>query len=499
MRALTAATIVLTFGCLAYGGVQDNTVDDDCDLPESLLEEIRAYKPTTDKIINSLTNGIFKGATYNELAKFVDKFGARLSGTQNLEDAIDYVLDLMKQNNLENVHGEEVQVPHWERVSESAELLEPRRAKIPVLGLGSSVSTPSDGIEAEVVVVRTFDELLQQNFSQAVKGKIVVFNEEYSTYGNTVRYRSQGASQASKLGAVAALVRSVTPYSMSTLHTGAQAYEDGVTKIPVASITKEDARMFQRLQDRGEKIVIRLNLQYVSYPDSPSRNSVGEIIGSSLPRKVVLVSGHIDSWDVGVGAMDDGGGAFISWYSLVVLKALGLRAKRTLRAVLWTAEEPGLVGWEGYNEAHLNELNDFTFVMESDEGTFTPLGIEYAAGKRGGCVIQEIAKLLAPINATQTEASSGVGSDITSWTTSLIPGASLLNDNEKYFWFHHTMADTMDVLDPDALDKATALWAVVSYVIADLSIEFPRERDNLRDLSNSLLLKAMRDSIKNKH
>ncbi|XP_066251112.1 carboxypeptidase Q-like isoform X2 [Euwallacea similis] len=487
---LVAITLhLLTANCIFLNGnIKNNEVHNECNLPAKLVSEIRSYEDTANTIINSLINGKYKGRTYKELAKFVDKFGARVSGTENLENAIDYALHTMEQYDLENVHGEEVKVPHWVRNYEAAELLEPRKANVPVLGLGNSVSTPEGGIEAEVIVVDTFDQLKSENVSKNVKGKIVVFNENWISYGESVKYRSHGASEASKLGAVAALVRSVTPFSMSTLHTGWQEYDDDVEKIPTASITKEDARSFQRYQDRGDKIVLRLNLNYTRYEDSQSRNSVGEIKGSTHPNKVVLVSGHIDSWDVGVGAMDDGGGAFISWYALAVLKGLGLRAKRTLRAVLWTAEEPGLVGWSAYNASHFHELENFTFVMESDEGTFTPLGIEYAAGTEGGCIIQEIVNLLAPINATQTKASSSVGSDISFWTKSLIPGASLLNANSRYFWFHHTAADTMDVLNPDNMDKAAAVWAVVSYVIADLNDEFPRSRDSItKDVKINLI------------
>ncbi|XP_019757901.1 carboxypeptidase Q [Dendroctonus ponderosae] len=482
MRLLVLVILlpVLATSRIIHGDIKSNEIkEDECNLPEALKQEIRSYETVANTIINSLVNGKYKGGTYKELAKFVDTFGARVSGTENLEDAIDYALDLMKDYELENVHGEEAQVPHWVRNHEIGELVSPRKASLPVLGLGSSVSTPEEGIEAEVIVVNTFDELRSENVSREVKGKIVVYNEEYVSYGETVQYRSQGASEASRLGAVASLIGSVTPFSMSTLHTGWQDYDDGVTPIPTACITKEDARLLQRYQDRGEKIVVKLNLSYTRFSDSTSRNSVGEIEGNTDPKKVVLVSGHLDSWDVGVGAMDDGGGAFISWYALAVLKGLGLRAKRTLRAVLWTAEEPGLVGWAEYNRTHFEELSNFTFVMESDEGTFTPLGIEYAAGAEGGCIIQEIVNLLAPINATQAVASKGgVGSDISSWTSHLIPGASLLNANEKYFWFHHTQADRMEVLDPDDLDRATALWAVVSYIIADLTEDFPRTRDN---------------------
>ncbi|KAL1505337.1 hypothetical protein ABEB36_004926 [Hypothenemus hampei] len=455
------------------------SVNSECNLPTNLIKEIQSYEEIATNIINSLTTGKYKGGTYNELAKFVDTFGARVSGTENLENAIDYALALMKQYGLENVHGEEALVPHWVRNEERGEILEPRKANLPVLGLGSSVGTLANGIEAEVVVVKTFDQL--KGLNTTIKGKIVVFNEDWITYGTSVAYRSHGASEAARFGAEAVLIRSVTPFSMSTLHTGWQDYEEGVVKIPTACISKEDAQLFQRYQDRGQKIVVRLHLNYTRFEDSKSRNSVGEIQGSTYPDKVVLVSGHIDSWDVGVGAMDDGGGAFISWYALAVLHGLGLRPRRTLRAVLWTAEEPGLVGWAAYNASHYNELDNFTFVMESDEGTFSPLGINYAAGVEGGCIIQEIVKLLAPINATQAVPSTnGVGSDISAWTSSLLPGASLLNENQRYFWFHHSAADTMDVLDPDNLDKSTAVWAVVSYIIADLTDDFPRNRDQPR-------------------
>ncbi|KAJ8932974.1 hypothetical protein NQ314_014305 [Rhamnusium bicolor] len=456
--------------------------EDECNLSQELIDEIRSYQTVVDKIIDATTNGQFKGATFKELATFVDKFGARLSGTRSLEDSIDYLLDLMKSYGVQNVHGEDVQVPLWVRGNESAKMLLPRETNLAVLALGGSVGTPDEGIEADVVVVRSLEDL-HQNYSNAVAGKIVVFNYEYIRYGVSVSYRRQGPIEAAKHGAVAALIRSVTDFSMNLVHTGQTSYEEGVTKIPAVAITVEDANMFQRYQERGQTVRVKLNIQTESFPEVKSRNTVGEVVGSENPEKVVLVSGHLDSWDVGVGAMDDGGGAFISWYSLVVLKSLGIVPKRTVRAVLWTAEENGMAGVIGYDAAHKDELKDFIFVMESDEGTFTPLGLEFIAGKKRDLHSHRDIEdddsisnwLLAPINATQAVRSSGgVGSDITIWKD-VIPTGSLLNDNGKYFWYHHTKADTMDVLDPDTLDKATALWASVAYVVADLKDDFPRD------------------------
>ncbi|XP_050518668.1 carboxypeptidase Q-like isoform X1 [Diabrotica virgifera virgifera] len=373
-----------------------------CKLSSDLVKEIRSYQGTVNQIINATTKGLFKGKTYDELAYFVDKFGARQSGSQALEDSIEYLLDLMQSTgyDLENVHGENVTIPHW------------------------------------------------------------------------IRYK--GPSKAAKYGAIATLIRSATPFSLNTLHTGVTEYEDSIPKIAAASITIEDAHMLQRMQDRGEKIVLKLNIQTQNLDPVTSRNVVAEIKGSRDPEKVVLVSGHIDSWDVGVGAMDDGGGAFISWYALRVLKAFGLKPKRTVRSVLWTAEEQGLIGVQAYDKAHREELDKHIFVMESDWGAFTPLGLEYVAGVEGGCILKEVLKLLAPINATQTKLVDSAGSDIAIWKN-ILPTASLLNRNENYFWYHHTEADTMDVFDPAALDRATALWASVAYVLADLNKDFPRQ------------------------
>uniref|UniRef100_A0A6P7FLG6 Carboxypeptidase Q n=1 Tax=Diabrotica virgifera virgifera TaxID=50390 RepID=A0A6P7FLG6_DIAVI len=445
-----------------------------CKLSSDLVKEIRSYQGTVNQIINATTKGLFKGKTYDELAYFVDKFGARQSGSQALEDSIEYLLDLMQSTgyDLENVHGENVTIPHWIRGTQTCEMLSPRRTNIPVLTLGGSVSTSANGVEAEAIVVKDFDDL--DRVFEKVKGKIVVYNYEYVNYFANVEYRSNGPSKAAKYGAIATLIRSVTPFSLNTLHTGLTEYEDSIPKIAAASITIEDARMLQRIQDRGDKIVLKLNIQTQNLDPVTSRNVVAEIKGSRDPEKVVLVSGHIDSWDVGVGALDDGGGAFISWYALRVLKALGLKPKRTLRSVLWTAEEEGLIGVQAYDKAHKDELDKHIFVMESDEGVFTPLGLEYVAGHEGECILKEVLKLLAPINATQTKLVDSAGSDITIWKN-ILPTATLLNRNENYFWYHHTEADTMDVFDPAALDRATALWASVAYVLADLNKDFPRQ------------------------
>ncbi|XP_047117791.1 carboxypeptidase Q-like isoform X1 [Schistocerca piceifrons] len=470
-------SFIIAFSCAVDCSVLDNEVHDTndvkCAVPETLRQEIKNYEPVVNKIIDSIVYGRFRGRTWRTLAYFVDKFGSRIAGSENLENAIDFMLNQSSQFGLENVHGEEAVVPHWVRGNESAVLVSPRTQKLPMLGLGSSVGTPPEGIKAEVLVVTSFDEL--QEKAALVPGKIVVFNEPFKSYGETVQYRTQGASKAARLGAVATLIRSVTPFSLATPHTGQQDYADNVTHIPTACITVEDAEMLHRMAKRGDKLVIHLKMEAHTLKPATSRNTIAEIVGSSEPEKVVVVSGHLDSWDVGQGAMDDGGGAFISWNTLVILKKLGLRPRRTIRCILWTAEEEGLIGAQAYVKAHKNETRNLDYVMESDEGTFLPMGLSFSGSEKAGCILQEVLKLFKPIGASRYSTPQVGGSDIALWTDVGVPSSSLINANEHYFWFHHTAADMVTVEDPHVLDLCTAIWTAAAYVVADLSADIPRD------------------------
>lgn len=450
------------------------SVDEVCSklLSKDLKKEISSYKDVTNEIIKYVREGEFKGVTYDELAKFVDTFGPRPSGSQELEDSIDYMIEITKKEGIHDIVTEELEVPHWVRGEEKITMLEPRTKYIALLGLGKSVSTPTEGITAEVVVIEDFTELE----TKSVEGKIVVYVPVFTTYSDTVPYRSQGAARAAERGAVASLVRSITPFSINSPHTGSQYYEDDVTKIPTAAISLEDADMIKRLYKRGEKVV--LNVKMTSTLDTKiSRNTLVDLKGSGNPEKLVIVSGHIDSWDVGQGAMDDGGGLFISWAAPVVLKRLNLIPKRTIRAIFWTTEELGLVGAYDYEERHRAENDNINFIMESDEGTFSPTGLEVSGNQMARCIVGEVLKLFKSINAStlvEKGEYAGVGSDIGVLTKTGIPGAGLLNENEKYFWFHHTEGDTMNVESPEELDLGTAFWTAAAYVIADLSIDIPR-------------------------
>ena len=276
---------------------------------------LEPYRPISQRLIAEAQAG---DAAWRRLAELTDTFGHRLSGSDSLERAIDWAVATMKADGLENVRKEPVMVPKWVRGRESLELLAPIRQALPMLGLGNSTGTPPTGIEADVVVVRDFDDLNAR--AAGVKGKIVLFNVPFTNYGTTVTYRSTGPSQAAKLGAVAVLVRSVGPPGLRTPHTGATRYEAGLPQIPAAAITTEDADRFQRLQDRGVNVRARLSMEAHFEPDSQSYNVVGELRGRELPDEVVLVGGHFDSWDVGTGASDDGGGCIATWEAVRMMK-----------------------------------------------------------------------------------------------------------------------------------------------------------------------------------
>ncbi|XP_031552729.1 carboxypeptidase Q-like [Actinia tenebrosa] len=440
-------------------------------LVEKMKTDAQNHGDIAERIIKFITSGPAKHQVYDRLATFTDTFGNRIAGSQNLENAIDYMLEELKKDGLENVHGENVKVPHWVRGSESATMLSPRRYSMNILGLGSSVGTPPEGITADVLVVKSFDELKTR--AKEAEGKIVVFNEEFVSYGETVSYRDFSAVRTAEVGGVASLIRSVAPFSINSPHTGWQDYSKGVKKIPTACITIEDAEMLGRMAARGTKITINLKMEAKTLPPVTSRNTVAEIVGSKYPDQVVLVSGHLDSWDVGQGAMDDGGGAFISWQALSVIRQLKLRPKRTLRMVMWTGEEEGYFGGLQYYNVHKVNISNFDLVMESDIGTFKPLGLDFNGSADAVEVMKEVLKLLKPINASMLNPTN-VGGDITNWVKNGVPGGSLSNQNDKYFYFHHTDGDTMTVLNADELDLCAALWAVVAYTVADMEDMLPR-------------------------
>jgi carboxypeptidase Q len=423
-----------------------------------------AYRAAADSLIQA---AIGDSAAHQRLGKLVDTFGPRLSGSASLEAAIDWILAEMKADGLQNVRGEPVMVPHWVRGVESADLIKPRPVRLHMLGLGGSVATPKGGITAPVLVVTSFDDLRVR--AEEARGKIVLFDVPFTTYRETVRYRVGGASAAAQVGAMASLIRSVTPFSIRSPHTGVMHYDSTVARIPTAALSVEDAELLHRFQDRGQPIVLTLRMGARTLPDAASRNVVAEVVGRERPDEVVVLGGHIDSWDVGQGAMDDGGGAVAAWEAVRLIHRLGLRPRRTVRVVLWTNEENGGRGALAYRDNHASDLAKHVLAIESDNGTFTPHGFRFSGSDVGLAQAQRVGPLLQPIGADKiAKETESPEADIAPLVERGVPGMGLEVDRTRYFWFHHSEGDTLDKVDPAELGRCVAALAVMAYVIADM-------------------------------
>ncbi|HYY96636.1 MAG TPA: M20/M25/M40 family metallo-hydrolase [Pyrinomonadaceae bacterium] len=425
---------------------------------------VEDYRERAARIIGA---ALTDDTAYRRLAWLTDRIGNRLSGSDSLQRAIEWAASEMKRDGLDGVHTEKVMVPHWVRGEESLELVSPVSRRLSMLGLGDSVGTPAGGVTAEAVVVHSFDEL--EALGEKLRGKIVVYNVPFTNYGATVEYRALGPSRAARYGALAAIVRSVTPVSLQTPHTGGLRYDDAQPRIPAAAATIEAVEMIERMQSRGEHPQLRLTMGAHFLPDAESANVVAEIKGREKPEEVVVIGGHIDSWDVGQGAQDDGGGIIATWEAVRLLKKLGLRPRRTIRVVLFTNEENGARGGAGYAEAHRSELAHHVLAIESDSGVFRPtgFGLSEKATPQSRADFTEIAKLLAGLRADHINP-DGEGTDISPMMQAGVTGASLDVDGTHYFDIHHTQADTFDKVNPQELAACVAALAVMAYVVADM-------------------------------
>jgi carboxypeptidase Q len=432
------------------------------------------YRDVAAKIIEAAQKD--RGA-YAKLAQLTDRIGHRLSGSPQLVRAIAWAAQTMKDDG-HVVRTEKVMVPHWVRGVEEASLLAPIARPLPVLGLGGSVSTPKGGLTANVVVIHDFKELEAR--AAEIKGAIVLYDvamppwtedKGHYGYGVAVPYRTRGAMNAAKYGAVAVLVRSVTPNSLNTLHTGAMRYDDAQPKIPAASVTVEDSLLIARLAATGP-VKIKLRLESQQLPDAESANVIGELVGREAPDEIVVIGGHLDSWDVGQGAHDDGAGCVTMMQAITVLKRLGLQPRRTIRVVLFTNEENGVRGAKAYATDHAAELPKTVLAVESDGGGYSPRGFWVATKpevqKRVVERMRDLASLLQPLGSSPIIPDGHAGTDVEPMIAGGVPTLNLLSANQSYFDVHHTPADTLDKVDPAQLADAVAAMAVLAYVVADL-------------------------------
>jgi carboxypeptidase Q len=418
------------------------------------------------------------------VAHLTENIGPRLSGSPQAQAAVNYVADELKLLGLD-VKVEKVMVPHWVRGEERAELTiypgQPPGStqKIILTALGNSSATPAQGLTAEVVVVNNFDQLAALGRDK-VESRIVLFNEKFdrrmaaqgrggAAYSEAVVYRGRGAESAKAEGAVAALVRSVGGADYRLPHTGASI----AAGIPAAAVTAEDADLLEHLAQQG-RVVMNLVLTPKTYSDEPSYNVIADLKGREHPEQVVIVSGHLDSWDLGTGAIDDAAGVAVAMETMKLCKELGLQPRRTLRVIAWMDEENRQSGSKAYIADYKDTLKDHVGAIESDSGAGHPLGFAGVFTPTAAAALQPVTKLLATIGATILENTGDAETDINPMASSGVPVFGLIQDQRTYFNYHHTAADTLDKIDPHELAENAAAMAVLGYAIADMLQPLPR-------------------------
>ncbi len=425
---------------------------------------------------------------YRQLAHLSDNIGPRLSGSPQAQAAVEYVAAELRKLGLD-VKLEKVMVPHWVRGEETAALTDyPSMApnttqKIVLTALGGSVPTPADGLVAEVVVVNNFDEL-QALGRDRVAGKIVLFNAKFDqqladngfagpAYGQAVIYRGIGASAAARLGAVAALNRSAGGADYRLPHTGALRYADDAPKIPAAAVAAEDADLIAHLTSEG-RVKMRLVLTPQTLPDAVSYNGIGDLKGSEHPEQVVIVSGHLDSWDLGRGAIDDGAGVVVAMQAAQLLRQLKLRPKRTLRVIAWMNEENGTRGAQAYAKDYQSDFANHFAAIETDLGAGHPLGFNAQGKPELLTLLQPLAVILQSQGAGVTRMVEETGTDVEPLGAAGVPTFSPIQDSRTYFNYHHTAADTLDKVNPRELQENCALVAALAYTLASMPQSLPR-------------------------
>lgn len=420
------------------------------------------YRETAARLIDAAVND---PDGWKKLEYLCYRIGHRQSNSEAYREAVKWAVAAMQADGLE-AQALPVKVPNWVRGRESAEMVAPVRAPLAMLGLGGSVGTPEEGITAEVVAVSSFDEL-EKLGAEKVRGKMVLYDVEWRGYGPTVAYRTAGAARAAKLGAVAALVRSMGPVSLRTPHTGATVYAEGVPKIPAAALALEDVRRLRGLLGMGETVRVTLRMEAKWLPDADSSNVVADLKGREKPEEVVVVGGHFDSWDVGQGAHDDGASCIAAWQAVALMKKLGLQPRRTVRVVLWTDEELTGAGGKAYREWVGSRIKNHVAAIEMDGGAEKPAGFGYTGPGDSFATARQIVSLLDPIGAGDLRRGGG-GADIAPLMRDGVPGFGHRTSGGRYFEWHHTPADTLDKVDPLEFRQNVATLAVLAYVLADM-------------------------------
>jgi hypothetical protein len=494
-KELIALAVFAMGGALLAG--QNTQPSGPPSIPPSIMDRLNAmmaggksvWTPEQLSTMERLRDAAMKDPyALDELRHLTDNIGPRLSGSPQAQQAVDFVAGEMRALGAE-VTLEKATVPHWLRGAEKGELISwPGQTpgttqKVVLTALGGSVATPPEGLSAEVVVVDDWQQL-HALAPDAVKGKILLFNHKFdkelaaqgdglNAYVGGVVYRGAGPIAAAAAGAVAVLVRSVGGADFRLPHTGMTQYAPDEPKIPAAAVTAEDADLLKDLTSQGP-VKLHLTLTPQTLPDAQSYNVIAGWKGTEHPEQVVVVSGHLDSWDLGTGAIDDGAGVVVSMQTLHLLKELGIHPRRTVRFVAWMSEEEGSEGAAAYMVDHNNEISNHVGAIESDLGADHPAGIYYAGKSELGQWLRPVAQVLDAIGAETLVSTPETGEDIAGLTAKGVPSFAPVQDSRFYFNYHHTAADTFDKIDPKHLNENAAVMAVLAYALADSPEPAPR-------------------------
>jgi carboxypeptidase Q len=489
MRLQIAATLLLTATAVSHSepkAFRSDRLSKNSVVAVEGADSPQPYLPQLKGELSELRDAALSDDyAYRQVAHLTDNIGPRASGSAQAAAAVQYVADELRKLGLE-VRLEEVRVPHWMRGIETAELVEyPGQAqgtsqKIVVTALGGSAPTSPDGIRAEVVVVTSFDELKALG-REKVTGRIVLFNVPFDkqkaangvageAYGEAVAYRTAGAKAAAELGAVGSLVRSVGNADYRLPHTGFSA----PAGIPAGAVTSEDADLMARLAAQG-KIRMRLALTSQTGPEVSRYNVVADLKGAEHPEQVVIVSGHLDSWDLGTGAIDDAAGVAVAMETAELAQRLHLHPQRTIRVIAWMDEENGGRGHDAYAKDHAAELGNHVAAIESDNGAAHPLGFNAKINPKALPLLKPVQDVLQSFGANLIQLTDrSPGADIAPLAKAGVPTLGILQDARTYFNYHHSAADTLDKIVPQELRENAAAMAVMGYALADMPEPLPR-------------------------
>lgn len=435
----------------------------------------RTQQPPSDPVVASLREqALASDLAWQLVASLTTEVGPRSAGSDGDRRGVEWALAAMKRLGFDNVRSEPVTVPHWVRGEESGEILAPFRQKVLLTALGGSVGTPEEGITGEIVAFPTL-EALQAAPAEQVRGRIVYLDRRMERtsdergYGEGVGIRRDGPAEGGRKGALAVLIRSVATGTHRFPHTGATRYGDA-PKVPAAALAVPDADVLAAQVASGQPVRFHLRLASRVLPDAPSANVIGEVRGATRPDEIVLLGAHLDSWDLGTGAIDDGAGCAIVMAAAKLVASLPRRPARTIRVVLFANEEFGLSGARAYADMYKDDLPRHVLALEADLGAGKIWGMRARAAATGRAFLQEVSRDLAPLGVKWLEEDAFGGADLSTLEPAHVPFADLANDASTYFDYHHTADDTLDKIDPKSLAQVVAAYAVTTWRVADSDV-----------------------------